>query len=94
MKKILMIGIGWEQVPMVKKAKQMGLYVIVTTWWNKKKIPADKVFSIDSRDIDEIEQLFLKEKPDYVIADECDYSMYAVAYLSEKYHIPGPSLRV
>ena len=55
MKKILMIGIGWEQVPMVKKAKQMGLFVIVTTWWNKKKIPADKVFSIDSRDIDEIE---------------------------------------
>ena len=50
MKKILMIGIGWEQVPMVKKAKQMGLFVIVTTWWNKKKIPADKVFSIDSRD--------------------------------------------
>ena len=94
MDKIMMIGVGWEQLPMVNKAKKLGFYVIATTWWDENKIPADKVICLDSRDLDGIEKLYLEEKPDYVIADECDYSMYAVAFLSEKYNIPGPSLKV
>ena len=40
-----------------------------------------------------LRSIYKKEKPDYVIADECDYSMYAVAYLSEKYHIPERAAR-
>ena len=40
MKKILIIGTGWEQIPLVKKAKQYGLYVIAAAWWDKKQIPA------------------------------------------------------
>lgn len=93
MKKIFIIGVSWEQLPLVKKAKEMGLYVIVTTWWDKEKIEADMIYeNVDSRDIEKLEEIFLKEKPDAVIADECDYSMYAVAYLTEKYRLPGPSL--
>lgn len=90
-KKIMLIGVGWEQLPLVSKAKQKGLYVIATTSWNAD-IPADRIYQADSRDLDRLEQIFLDEKPDAVLADECDYSMYAVAYLTQKYNLPGPSL--
>ena len=91
-KKILLIGISWEQLPLLKKAKQLGLKTIVTTSWNRSKIPADKIYNIDSRDLMKIEQIFLEEEPNAVLADECDYSMYAAAYLSDKYKLPGPHL--
>lgn len=90
----MIIGVGWEQLPLVKKAKERGLFVIAATWWKPENIPADKVFKVDSRDLDGLEKIIVSEKPDYLIADECDYSMYAVAYLAEKYHMNGPGLAV
>lgn len=91
MKRIMIIGVGWEQLPLVYKAKEKGLYVIVTTIWDGP-IPADQIYHVDSCELSQLEQIFLKEQPNGVIADECDYSMYAVAYLTEKYGLPGPSL--
>lgn len=91
-RKIMLIGVGWEQLPLVYKAKEKGLAVVATTSWSGE-IPADVIYRVDSRDLDELEKIFQKEKPDAVLADECDYSMYAVAYLTEKYHLPGPSLK-
>ena len=93
MQKIIIIGVGWEQIPLIKKAKTRGLYVIATTWWDKTRIPADKVYEVDSRDLDQLEKIMILEKPDYILADECDYSMYAVAYLAEKFHLNGPKLK-
>lgn len=92
--KLLIIGAGWEQLPLVHKAKERGLYTIVTTTWNKERIPADKIFEADSRDLELLERIVEQEQPHYITADECDYSMYAVAYLAEKYRLPGPSLAV
>lgn len=92
MKKILIIGAGWEQLPLVMEAKSMGLYTVVTTWWDITKIPADKVYCVDSRDLVGLEKICTDEKPDYIIADECDYSMYAVSYLTSKFSLPGPTL--
>ncbi len=92
--KILIIGAGWEQLPLVQKARERGLYTIATTTWDKEKIPADKVFEADSRDLELLECIVKQEQPHYLTADECDYSMYAVAYLAEKYRLYGPSLAV
>ncbi len=93
MKKILIIGTGWEQIPLVKKAKQYGLYVIAAAWWDKKQIPADKIYEVDSRNLEELDKIICTEKPDYIIADESDSAMYAVAFFSEKYQFYGPRLR-
>lgn len=93
MKKIMIIGVGWEQLPLVDTAKKMGCYVIATTQWVKSQINADVIYEIDSRNIEALEQIYIKELPNAIIADECDYSMYAVAYLTEKYHLPGPNLK-
>ncbi len=92
MKKIMIIGVGWEQLPLFNKAKKMGYETIVTTTWNKNKINADKIFEVPPRNLEKLERIFLEEKPQAVIADECDYSMYAVAYLTDKYNLPGPGL--
>ncbi len=93
-KKIMLIGIGWEQLPLAASAKKLGLMVVATTSWDGE-ILADRVYrGVDSRDLDRLERIFLEERPDAVLADECDYSMYAVAYLTEKYQLPGPSLDV
>lgn len=92
--KILIIGVGWEQLPLVYKAKERGLYTIVTTTWEQESIPADKIIGADSRDLELLERIVEQEQPQYITADECDYSMYAVAYLGEKYRLPGPSLAV
>ncbi len=88
----MLIGICWEQLPLLMKARKLGLKTVVTTRWKKEKINADRVIDVDSRDLVRLEQIFLEEKPDAVIADECDYSMYAVAYLADKYSLPGPGL--
>lgn len=93
MRKIMIVGLGWEQLPLLDKAKEMGLKTVVTTWWRKDRIAADSVYEVDSRNLTRIEEIFLEEKPDAIIADECDYSMYATAYLTDKYSLPGPGLK-
>jgi len=90
--KIMIIGVGWEQLPLLNKAIEMGLETIVTTEWRKDKINADVIYEVNPRNLRKLEQIFLKENPNIVIADQCDYSMYAVAYLTDKYKLPGPGL--
>lgn len=91
MKKILFIGLGWEQMPYVKVIHKMGYKIVAVSNWKEKIEYVEKTYLIDSRDIEKIESVYLEEKPEALLADECDYSMYAVAYLAEKYNIPGPS---
>lgn len=91
-KKIMIIGVGWEQIPLILQAKEEGCEVVVTTQWKQDIADVKKTYWVDSRDIEQLEKIFLLERPDAVIADECDYSMYAVAYITEKYGMPGPGL--
>ncbi|SFR58617.1 ATP-grasp domain-containing protein [Anaeromicropila populeti] len=93
MKKIMIIGVGWEQLPLVHEAKKLGFRTVAVTTWKKELIPADVVYEAEPRDLDGLELIFQKEKPDGIIADECDYSMYAVAWLTEKYNLAGPGLK-
>lgn len=93
-KKILIIGGGWEQVPLIKKAKEKGLYVITTYPYPRAEgfAFADENQVISPRDLQGLEKLFDRVKPAAVIADECDYSMFAVAFLSARHGLPGPDM--
>jgi len=91
--KIMIIGVGWEQLPLVKAADKMNLEIIICSTWKKISHGYGKVYDVDSRNLAELEHIFLLEKPDAVISDECDYSMYAVSYLCQKYNLPGPGLK-
>lgn len=93
-KKILIIGAGWEQVPMVKKAKEMELYVIATNPQEKAAgfEFADKTIVVDPRDLEELVKIVEKHKPDAVVSDNCDYSLFAVAFLGALYNLPATSI--
>lgn len=93
-RKILIIGANWEQEPLCKKAKEMGLYVIATNPYPEAEgfKHADENYVEDPRDLQRIDEVFQRTRPDAVMADACDYSMYAVAYLSNKYNLPGPKM--
>jgi biotin carboxylase len=93
-KRILIIGATWEQEPLLKKAKDMNLYVIATNFYPDAEgfKYADQCYVVDPRNLSELDELFNTTLPDAVIADECDYSMFAVAFLTNKYGLPGPRI--
>lgn len=93
--KILIIGAGWEQAPMLKKAKEMGLYVIATNPCPKASgfRYADEKFVLDPRDLDKLAKLVQEKKVAAVVSDNCDYSLFASAYLGALFGLPATSLQ-
>lgn len=94
MDKIMIIGANWEQEPLLQYAKEMGLYVIATNPYPEAEgfKYSDEDYVVEPRDLQKLDMIFQKVQPDAVIADECDYSMFAVAYLTNKYNLPGPKM--
>lgn len=94
MKKVMIIGANWEQEPLLQKAKEMGLYVIATNPYSEAEgfKYSDESYIVEPRDLQKLDEIFQKTQPNAVISDECDYSMFAVAYLTDKYNLPGPKI--
>lgn len=94
MKKIMIIGANWEQEPLLKEAKAMGLYVVATNPYSNAEgfKYSDENYVVNPRDLQKLDEIFQRTHPNAVIADECDYSMFAVAYLTNKYNLPGPKM--
>jgi len=78
MKKLFFIGTGWEQTPYLKEALRQGIDITNTT-----RLPF-------SRNIESIEKLFNLYKPDAILSDACDYSLFTQAFLARKYGLLGP----
>jgi biotin carboxylase len=95
-KKIMIIPGTWEQVPLIKKAKEMGFHVIVMdSNPNADGFRfADEHEEVNPRNLPKVLEVFEKHKPDAVTSDECDYSYFAQALLSEIFGVPGPELKV
>ncbi len=93
MRKIMILGASIYQVPLIKKAKEMGLYVVCVS------IPgdypgfkyADKVYYINTRD----EEGVLKAAKDEQISGVCttgtDVALKAVGYVNDKLKLNGVS---
>lgn len=94
MQKILIINAGWEQIDIISKAKTMGLYVIATDI--SKYAPgfelADEGIVIEPRNLPALLNIALDKKIDAVVADQCDYSYYAAAYIADYLGLPGSGL--
>ncbi len=91
MKKVMIIGAGVYQVPLIEQAKNMELYTIAVS--PEGRYPglaiADKVFNIDVRDEDTILEIARAEKIRGVITDQTDIAVRTVAYVAEKMDLPG-----
>ena len=93
-KRILIIGAGWEQVPLIKKAKEMGLYVVAThpDETGDGLSFADEKEIVNPRDLPKILDIAKKHKIDAATADECDYSYFASVFVANNLGLPGTKI--
>jgi biotin carboxylase len=94
MRRLLMISAGWEQAPLVQAAKCAGLYVIATgvTAEAEGLQYADEAHVLNPLDLSAVVALARTSAIDAVVADQCDYSLFAAALVAEVVGVPGPGL--
>ncbi len=94
MKKVLFLGAPVFQIPIVQKAKQMGLYVgIVDIDKNAPALSyADESFICSIRDCKAVLDIAKDFKPDGIVIGACDTSVVTCAYACEKLGLPGENI--
>ena len=94
MQKILILGAGIYQLPLIKKAKEMGLFTIVCSI--RGHYPgftlADRVYYVDTTDQDEILNIAKKEKIHGIVTTGTDVAVKTIGYVCNQLHLPGLSL--
>lgn len=93
MKKLFILGAGIYQVPLIKAAKNLGIYTIVTS------IPgnypgfqyADKVYYENTTDYEALLKIAEEEKIDGVLTAGTDVAVISEGYIAEKLGLVGPS---
>lgn len=91
MKKLMILGAGTYQVPLIRTAKRMGLYTIVVS------IPgdyqgfalADKVYELDTRDREGILKAAMEEEIDGICTSGTDVAVSTIGYVCEKMGLSG-----
>lgn len=91
MKKIMILGAGVYQVPLIKKAKELGFYVIVSTI--RGNYPglkfADKIYYADTKDYESILKIAKEEKIDGILTTGTDVAMISVGKINQEMHLNG-----
>lgn len=94
--KILIIGGGKWQVPIIQKVKQLGHYVICSNLYEDSIgfEYADKSYVADVLDKEKNLKIAIDEKVDAVITDQSDMAVNTVAYISEKLALNGVGIHI
>jgi biotin carboxylase len=93
-KRLMIIGASWEQVPLIKTAKNMGYYILATSPDKDSEglDLADEKAIVDPRDLTQLLKIAKSYSPDGITSDECDYSNYASVYVSIRLGLPHNGL--
>ena len=85
------VGGGHNQVPLIKKAKAMGLKILVTDIYETAPCrPFSDFFErIDTTDKENTYNAAVRHKIDYIITDQTDVAVPTVAYIAEKLGLKG-----
>lgn len=91
MKKLMILGAGTYQVPLIRTAKQMGLYTIVVS------IPgnypgfayADKIYEIDTRDFSAVLKVARAEEINGICTSGTDVAVSTIGYVCQKMGLTG-----
>lgn len=91
MKKIMVVAGGDWQIELVKKAKELGCYVICSNLYKDSPafLYADACEVSDVLDKEKNLDIAKKYMPDAVITDQSDIAVPTVAYLNEMLGLPG-----
>ena len=89
--KILILGGGYQQLPAIRKAHELGLTVLLADYLPDApgRREADQSFLISTRDRDKILELARKEGVDGILAFASDPAEETAAYVAEKIGLPG-----
>lgn len=95
MKRILILGAGAIQLPVIIKAKELNIYTIVLDY--DKEAPgikfADEFHAISTNETEKILSLSQQLKIDGILTTS-DYPVNAVAKVAETLHLPGMSVEL
>lgn len=91
LKKILMLGGAFSQVPAIKRAKEMGHYVITCDYLpqNPGHAFSDEYVNISTIDKEAVLEFAMVQNIDGIIAYASDPSAMTAAYVSDAMGIPG-----
>lgn len=91
MKKVLILGANPETVSLILKAKEMGLYTIVTDYDHNAfaKKYADQAEDVNAVDVDALAELAIREKVDGIIVGVAEALLPAYCRLCEKLGMPA-----
>lgn len=91
MKKLAIIGASYLQLPLVKKAKQMGIYTICFAWEEGAvcKDLCDKFYPISIIDKEAILSVCQQEKIDAITTIASDVAVVTVNYVAENMGLVG-----
>lgn len=89
--KILILGGGFQQLPAIRKAHELGLTVLLADYLPDApgRREADQSFLVSTRDRDKILELARKEDVDGILAFASDPAEETAAYVAEKMGLPG-----
>lgn len=91
-KRLLVLGGSRISCEIVKKAQEMGIYVMVTDWYPIEKSPAkqiaDKAFMVSTADVDAVVKLIKDERVDGVFTGFTDSTLPYYARICEKAGMP------
>ena len=93
MKKLLILGAGIYQVPLIKQAKSMGIYTIVVSI--KGNYPgfefADKIYYLDTTDYESVVKVAKEEKIDGIVTAGTDVAIITVGKVCDELGLCGLS---
>lgn len=93
MKKLMVLGAGVMQAPLIKRAKELGVYTVVVG--SKGNYPglkfADKPIFQNFMDVDAVERIARAEEIDGIITCGVDMPVPTMATVSERLGLPGIS---
>jgi biotin carboxylase len=89
--KIMILGAGRDQIPIIKKARQMGFFAIVVSVSGNYPgfAIADKSYEIDVVSKERVLEVAQFEKICGIVTDQLDAAVPTVAYVAEKMGLPG-----
>ena len=92
-KRLMIIGAGWEQAPLVQRAHDLGYWVLATHSTNNAEgfKYADETAILDPRDVNRALSLALEHRVGAVISDNDDYALYTVGIICLQLGLPGPN---
>ncbi len=94
MKKLAVLGASYLQLPLVNKAKEMGIYVICIAWNDDKAVCknfADAFYDISVINKEELLEVCLKEQIDGITTIATDICIPTIAYVAQKMNLIGNS---